>query len=92
VKGVELVSHRISYIILRGRWCCIVVLNVQAPTEDKTGDMKDRFYDELESASDKFPKYHVKIILEDFNTKVQREDIFKQKVYTKLVMIMEFEL
>jgi hypothetical protein len=35
VKRVEFVSDRLSYIILRGRWCHIVVLNVHAPTEDK---------------------------------------------------------
>jgi hypothetical protein len=28
VKGVEFVSDRVSYIMLRGRWCHIIVLNV----------------------------------------------------------------
>jgi hypothetical protein len=28
VKRVEFVSDRLSYIILRGRWCNIIVLNV----------------------------------------------------------------
>jgi hypothetical protein len=27
---------------------------------------------------DKFPKYHMKILLEDLNDKVGREDIFKE--------------
>jgi hypothetical protein len=31
-----------SYIILRFRWCHIIVLNVHAPREDKTDDVKDR--------------------------------------------------
>jgi hypothetical protein len=35
VEGVESVTDRMSYIILRGRWCHIIVLNVHAPTEDK---------------------------------------------------------
>jgi exonuclease III len=48
VKRVEFVSDRTSYIILRGRWCHIVVLNVHVPTEDKTDDVKDSFYEELE--------------------------------------------
>jgi hypothetical protein len=77
VKRVEFVSNRMSYIILRGRWCNIIVLNVHAPTEDKIDDIKDRFYEELEQVFDKFPKYHVKILLGDFNAKVGREDIFK---------------
>jgi hypothetical protein len=32
VKTVEFVSDKMSYIILRGRWCHIIVLNVHAPT------------------------------------------------------------
>ncbi|PNF24087.1 hypothetical protein B7P43_G04300, partial [Cryptotermes secundus] len=77
VKRVEFVSDRMSFIILRGRWCDIVVLNVHAPTEDKVDDIKDRFYEELERIFDKFPKYHKQILLGDFNAKVRREDIFK---------------
>jgi hypothetical protein len=34
-KRVELISDRLSYIILRGSWCDIIILNVQAATEDK---------------------------------------------------------
>jgi hypothetical protein len=53
----------ISYIILRGHWCHIFVLNIHAPTEDKTDDMKECVFD-------KFPKYHMKKMLGDFNAKV----------------------
>jgi hypothetical protein len=41
-----------SYIILRGRWCHIIVQNVYTPTEDKTDDVKDSFYEELERVFD----------------------------------------
>jgi hypothetical protein len=77
VKRVEFVNDRMSYIIPRGRWCHIIVLNIHAPTEDKTDDVKDSFYEELERVFDKFPKYHMKILLVNFNAKVGREDIFK---------------
>jgi hypothetical protein len=66
-----------SYITLRGRWCDIIVLNVHAPTEDKCDDIKDSFYEELEGVFNKFLKYHMEILLGDFNSKVGREDIFK---------------
>jgi hypothetical protein len=36
VKRVEFVSDRMSFIILKGRWYHIIVLNVHAPAEDKT--------------------------------------------------------
>jgi hypothetical protein len=69
VKRVEFVSDRMSNIILRRRWCNIIVLNVHAPTEDKIDYIKDRFYEELEQVFDKFPKNHMKILLGDFNAK-----------------------
>jgi endonuclease/exonuclease/phosphatase family metal-dependent hydrolase len=80
VKRVEFVSDRMSHIILRGRWCHITVLNVHAPAEDKTDDVKDSFYEELERVFDEFPKYHMKILLGDFNAKVGREEIFKPTI------------
>jgi hypothetical protein len=43
VKRVEFVSDIMSYIILRGRWCHIVVFNVHTPPEDKIDDTKDSF-------------------------------------------------
>jgi hypothetical protein len=42
VKTVELVSDRMSYIILRRGWCDIIVLIVDAPTEDKIDDVKKK--------------------------------------------------
>jgi hypothetical protein len=77
VKRVEFVSDRMSYVTLKGRWCDIIVVNVHAPTEDKDDDIKDSFYEEPEQVLDQFPRYHMKILLGDFNAKVGREDIFK---------------
>ena len=51
-----------SYTVLRGRWCNIVVLNVHARSEEKSDE-------KLEQVFDHFPKYHLKILLGDFNAK-----------------------
>jgi hypothetical protein len=80
VKRVEFINDRMSYIILRGHWFHIIVLNVHAPTEDKIDGVKDSSYEELEHMFDKFHKYHMKILLGDFNAKVGREDIFKPTI------------
>ena len=40
-KRVEFVSDRVSYIVLRVCWC-------NAPSEEKSDDSKDSFYEELE--------------------------------------------
>ena len=42
VKRGEFVSDRFSYIFLRVRWCNIIVLNVHAPSEEKSDESKHR--------------------------------------------------
>jgi uncharacterized Zn-finger protein len=83
VRRVEFVSDRMSYIILRGRWFNIIVINVHAPCEDTNDDIKDSFYEELRRVFDQFPRYDMKIVLGDFNAKVGREDIFKPTIWNE---------
>jgi hypothetical protein len=40
---VLFVHDRMSYIVLRGRWCNIIALKVHAPSEEKSNDSKDGF-------------------------------------------------
>ena len=51
---MEFVSDRMSYIVLRGRWCNIIVLNVHVPSEEKSDDSKYSFYEEFEQVFDHF--------------------------------------
>jgi hypothetical protein len=60
VRRVECVSDRMSYSILRGRWCNVAVLNVHAPCEDKSDDVKDSFYEYLGCVFNHFPMYDTK--------------------------------
>jgi endonuclease/exonuclease/phosphatase family metal-dependent hydrolase len=80
IKRVEFVSDRMSYMVLRGHWCNIIVLNVHAPTDEKSHDSMDSFYKELEQVFDHFPTYHMKILLGDFNAKLGRMDTFKPTI------------
>jgi exonuclease III len=80
VRRVEFISDRMSYIILIGRRCNVIVLNVHAPCEDKGDDEKNSFYEELWRVFDQFPRYDIKILLGDFNTKAGRENIFKPTI------------
>jgi hypothetical protein len=67
VKKVGFFSDIMSYItLLTGRWCDIIVLNVHAPTEDKSDIKKGSFYEKLERVLDQFPKYHIKVLLGDY--------------------------
>jgi hypothetical protein len=47
VKRVVFVRGRVSYMVLRGRWCNIIVLNVRTPSEKKSDDSKDSFLREI---------------------------------------------
>jgi hypothetical protein len=69
-----------SYIILRDSWYDVIVLNVYAPTVDKTDDMKDSFFEKLECEFDTFLNSLGKILLGYFNAKVGRKDIFKPNI------------
>jgi hypothetical protein len=53
---------------------------VHAPCEDKGDDVKDSFYEGIGRVFDQFPRYDMKIILCDFNTKVGRENTFKPTI------------
>ena len=53
------------------------VVNVPAPSEEKSEELKDSFNEELEEVFYHLPKYYMKILLGDFNAKLGREDIFK---------------
>jgi len=61
------------YIVLRVRWCNIIVLNVHASSEEKSDDSKDSLYEELEQIFHHFPKRQMKILFGDFNAKLERE-------------------
>ena len=43
VERVEFTSDRMTYTVLRSRWCYIIVFNVHVPREEKSDDSKGRF-------------------------------------------------
>jgi hypothetical protein len=92
VMRVEFVSDRMSHTVLRGCWYHVV--KEHAPSEEKSYDSKDSFYEELEQVFDHFPKCHMKILLGDFNAKVERERIFsnrqlRMQYYIRMIIVLE---
>ena len=49
---------------------------MHAPSEGKSDDSKDSFFEELKHVFYHFPKYHLKILFGDFNARMGRESIF----------------
>jgi hypothetical protein len=56
---------------------------VHARSEEKSDEAKDRIYEELEKVFYHFPKNHMKILLEEFNAKLGRENIFNPIIGNK---------
>ena len=73
VKRVEFVSDRKSSVVLRGRLCNIIISNVHAPSEEKSDDSNDSFYEELEQVFDHFPKCHMKSLIKE-NIKISSKE------------------
>jgi hypothetical protein len=69
-----------SYVILRGRWFNVIVLNLHAPCEGKGDDVKGSFCEELGRVLDRFPRYDMKIFLCDFKAKLDKEDACKPTI------------
>jgi hypothetical protein len=53
---------------------------VHSPTEKNSDDSKDILYEELEQVFDHLLKYHMKLLLEDFNAKLGRKGILKPTI------------
>jgi len=79
VKRVDFVSDRVSYIVVRGRWCNNIVVNVHAPSEEKRYDSKDSFYELLEQ------------IMQICGERIFSNRQLGIRVYMGLIMIMELE-
>ena len=56
---------------------------MHALSDEKSNYSKDSFYKELEQVFDHYPKYHMKILLGDFNAKLRRENIFKPTIWNE---------
>jgi hypothetical protein len=69
-----------SFIVLRGHRCKIIVFNTHAPSGKKSDNSKDSLHEELQQVVNHFPKYHTKILLGDFNAEVGIENISIQQL------------
>lgn len=80
VKRFEAINDRICYLELKSKWYNLVIINGYAPTEDKNEDIKNEFYERLDTVCDQLPNSNVKILLGDFNTKIGQEPLFSPTI------------
>jgi hypothetical protein len=78
IISYELHNERLCKLRVKGKYNNIIFINAFAPTEDKTEEVKDHFYDDLQSIVDKVPKSDITIILGDVNAKLGNELAYKK--------------
>jgi len=64
-------------VVLRDRWCNIIVFNERASSEEKNNYKEDSLYEELEQVFDHFHKYHMKILLLNCSEKLEKRGYFQ---------------
>ena len=78
VIGFEAINERLCKIRIKGKYTNVTLVNMYAPTEDKTDPAKEKFYEELQLVTDQTPKSDTILVLGDANAKLGKEDIYKE--------------
>ena len=66
-------SPRMCWLRIRGKFFNYSIINVHAPTEDKSDIEKDAVYDGLRNLYDACPKHDVKLIIGDLNAQIGKK-------------------
>jgi len=74
------INDRIYYIVAKGQWFDISFINCYALTEDKVNETKNNFYSQIFTAYDSIPGNVIKVVKEDFNAKVGREQRYRMVI------------
>lgn len=80
VIGFKPCNERMCTLRVKGKFFNITFINVYAPTEDKSDEVKGEFYEQLEREYDLAPAWDIKIILGDFNAKIGREMVYRPTI------------
>lgn len=73
------------YVKLKCRWFNIIILNCYASTENKSNEVKNAFYDELNIVRDGLLLGKLKIIIGAFNVKIERETVYRPTIKNKIL-------
>ncbi|XP_025425626.1 craniofacial development protein 2-like [Sipha flava] len=80
VREFKNINPKISVLTIEAQYFEITFVNGHAPTEEKTQEKKDEFYDHLEYTFNEIPRSRIRIVLGDFNAKLGEENIFRSTI------------
>jgi hypothetical protein len=76
IMSFTLIIEKICTNRLKGKFHNITLINVHAPTKEKTEEEKGKFYDDLQRTYKTVPKHDIVLILGDLNTKIGKEKTY----------------
>ena len=69
-------NKRLCKLRIKGRFNNLST-SEHAPTEEKTDEEKEKFYEDLQTVYNKIPKHDIVAILGDLNAKIGKEDVYQ---------------
>jgi len=79
VKDFKTINERLCWLRLKAKWFSCTLINVHAPTNEKTEETKE-FYNLLEQTISQITSSDIQIVLGDFNAKVGKENVYKPTI------------
>ncbi|KAL4084333.1 hypothetical protein QTP88_028157 [Uroleucon formosanum] len=79
IREFKDINPRTSLLTMKAQFFDITFINVHAPSEDKSQEEKDDFYESLDLILNALSQYRIKIVLGDLNAKVVKSTMFPHK-------------
>jgi len=80
LKDFKATNERLCWLRLKAKWFSCTLINVHAPTNEKTEETKEKFYNLLEQTISQIASSDIRIVLGDFNAKVGKENVYKPTI------------
>ena len=77
VIDFEPYNERLCKLRIQSKYNKLTLINTYAPTEEKSTEMKEQFYEDLQNLIKKVPKSDTVIVLGDFNAQVGKEECYR---------------
>lgn len=78
IMAFKPINGRLCYVRIEGKPLNLSIICAYAPTEVDDQEVKDKFYDDLETEYEKTPKQDILIILGDMNAQIGKENYIKE--------------
>ena len=80
ILSFEPYNDRLCKLWSKGKFNNLSIISTYAPTEEKTYEKKEKFYEDLQTVHNKIPKHDIVIIMGDLNAKIGKEDVYQDVV------------